>query len=126
MACAAALAFLALVCLVAPAPAATVASGGSHSLGIKADGTVVAWGDNSSLQATVPPGLTGVVAVAGGGSHSLALKADGTVVAWGGNYSGQCDVSGLNSVAAVAAGASHSLYLKTDGTVVARGDNDLG
>ena len=55
-----------------------------------ADGTVVAWGDNSQGQIGVPAGLTNVVAVAGGGAHSLALTADGAVVAWGANWDGQC------------------------------------
>jgi acyl dehydratase len=43
---------------------------------------VVAWGDNSYGQTTVPEGLTQVVAIAAGVHHSLALKVDGTVVAW--------------------------------------------
>ena len=119
----------------------------SHSLALKSDGTVVAWGDNSSGQLgdgtttnhTTPvavPGLTGVVAIAAY-SHSLALKSDGTVVAWGGNYSGQLGdgttssrynplaVPGLTGVVAVAA-AGHSLVLKSDGTVVAWGSNYAG
>ena len=73
-------------------------------------GTVVAWGDNSSGQATVPGGLTGVVAIAAGGSHSLALKSDGTVVAWGSNGHGQTTVpAGLSHVIAIAAGDEFSL-----------------
>jgi hypothetical protein len=36
-----------------------------------AAGSVVAWGDNSSLQSSVPSGLTNAIAVAGGTSHSL-------------------------------------------------------
>ena len=61
-----------------------VAAGGIHSLALKADGTVAAWGYND--QRPVPtclPGLSGVVAVAAGATHSLALKADGTVVGLG-------------------------------------------
>jgi len=53
---------------------------------VRADGTVVAWGDNSSGQAQPPAGLTGVAVVAGGGVHSLALRVDGTIAAWGGNW----------------------------------------
>jgi hypothetical protein len=52
-----------------------VGAGDFHSLALKSDGTVVAWGDNSSGQATVPAGLSGVTQVAAGGYHSLALDA---------------------------------------------------
>jgi hypothetical protein len=52
----------------------------------------VVWGNNSNGQATVPAGLTNVIAVATGSFHSLALKNDGTVVAWGGNGSGQTNI----------------------------------
>ncbi|HEV2394743.1 MAG TPA: immunoglobulin domain-containing protein [Verrucomicrobiae bacterium] len=84
-----------------------------------AAGTVVAWGDNSSLQSQIPINLTNIVAVAGGVSHSVALKADGTVVAWGNNLSGQTNVpSNLASVAAIAAGATYSMALQSNGNVV--------
>jgi len=84
----------------------TGSAGGSHSLALAADGTVAAWGLNSSgqlgnsstTQSTVPVAVTTssgalvgktVVAVSGGGSHSLALCSDGTVAAWGLNGNGQ-------------------------------------
>jgi len=60
-----------------------IAGGGAHSLALKSDGTVVAWGNNSRGQTNVPAGLTGVVSIAAVLYHSLALKSDGTVVAWG-------------------------------------------
>jgi hypothetical protein len=103
-----------------------VAAGHVHSLALKGDGTVVAWGCGGGTdwgQCSVPGGVT---AIAAGASHSLALRSDGTVVASGcgdpgGNY-GQCSVpSGLTGVTAIAAGQSHSLALKGDGTVVAWG-----
>ncbi len=104
-----------------------IAAGGSHSLALKSDGTVAAWGGGTQLsygQVNVPTGLTDVVAIAAGGSHSLALRSDGTVVAWGGNFSGQTNVpTGLSNVVAIAASAAHSLAVKTDGTVVGWGYN---
>jgi len=84
-----------------------IAGGGLHSLALRADGTVWAWGSNRNGQigsgtscastdracaSTTPvqvPGLRHVVAIAGGGEHSLALTAAGTVWAWGANGSGQ-------------------------------------
>lgn len=101
-----------------------VAAGGSHSLALRSDGTVAAWGNNTAGAANVPTGLSNVVAVAGGGAHSLALKGDGTVVAWGNNASFQTNVpAGLSNAVAIAAGDLFSLALKSDGLVVGWGKN---
>ena len=81
--------------------------GGSQSLALTGDGTVVAWGAT-----TAPAGLTGVTAIAAGWWHTLALKADGTVVAWGDNSANQATVpAGLTGVTAIAASTYHSLAL---------------
>ena len=100
-----------------------VAAGGSHSLGLKADGSIVAWGFNGLGLCDVPVPNTGFVAVAGGGGHSLGLKADGSIVAWGaiGTVAdhGQCNVPEPNSgFVAIAVGDMHSLGLKADGSIV--------
>jgi hypothetical protein len=96
-------------------------AGSSHCVGLKADGTVVAWGKPRSA-CEIPLGLTEVIAVAAGESHSLALRRDGTVAAWGANKSKQRDVPiGLADVVAIAAGKSHSLALRRDGSVVSWG-----
>ena len=123
-----------------------VVGGRYHSLALKEDGTVWAWGDNFYGQLgdgtfdnkTIPvqvSELTGVKAIAGGGYHSLALKEDGTVWAWGSNRKGQLgngtyedsaisvQVSGLSGVKAIDGGVCHSLALKEDGTVWAWGEN---
>ena len=55
-----------------------IAAGLNHSLALKADGTVVAWGFNPDGQSTIPAGLTGVISIAAGGNFSLALT-DGAV-----------------------------------------------
>jgi hypothetical protein len=69
-----------------------VAAGGSHSLGLKTDGSIVAWGDNSSGQTNVPSPNSGFVGVAVGYGHSDGLKDDGAIVAWGHNFEGDGDV----------------------------------
>ena len=107
-------------------PPLAIAGGSSHSMALKGDGKVAAWGRNVEGQTTIPVGLSNVVAI-GGGSHSLALKSDGTVVAWGYNGYGQANVPlALSNVVAIAAGGSHSLAQKNDGTVVAWGFNLYG
>jgi uncharacterized repeat protein (TIGR01451 family) len=127
-----------------------LAAGDMHSLVLKNDGTIWAWGDNqmsqlgngSTLDSPIPvqvSGLTSVTEVAGGmGTFSLALRSDGTVWAWGLNGQGQLgdgtlitrsvpiQVTGLTGMTAVAGAQNHSLALKSDGTVWAWGDNDLG
>ncbi len=129
-----------------------IASGGAHSLAVKSDGTVRAWGANNDGQVgsgssntthftpVQVSGLTNVKAVAGGAFHSLALKNDGTVWAWGYNAEGQLGdgtntswstpvkVGGLSNVVAISADGSgnHSMALKSDGTVWAWGENGAG
>ena len=88
-------------------------AGWDHSLGLKSDGTIVAWGDNDYGQCNVPSPNAGFVAVAAGGYHSLGLKSDGTIVAWGCNGDGQCNVPSPNAdFVAIAAGGYHSLGLR--------------
>ncbi len=78
----------------------TLTASAFHSLALKSDGTVWAWGwngygqlgDGTTTSRYTPvqvSGLTGVVAIAAGYYHSLALKSDGTVWAWGRNVYGQ-------------------------------------
>jgi hypothetical protein len=87
----------------------------------------VAWGDNQYGQATVPVGLSGVVAVAAGWHHSVALRADGSVVCWGRDEFGATSVpAGLPPVSDVRAGAGHTLVRLRDGTARAWGLNTDG
>jgi len=128
-----------------------IAASSEHTLTVRSDGTVWAWGSNSSGQlgdgtyksqtSPVPvSGLNGVISVAAGERHSLALKDDGTVWVWGYNSKGLGDgsldswppkttpvtVSGLTGVVAIAARNDFSLALKSDGTVWAWGGNSYG
>jgi alpha-tubulin suppressor-like RCC1 family protein len=126
-----------------------ISAGGDHTLARPADGTVWAWGDNSSGQLgdgtlTNRPSpvqvaaLSGIAKVSAGANHSLALGADGRVWAWGANVQGQLGsgtfgespaptvVGGLPSTVAISGGGQHSLALANDGTVWAWGDNSSG
>jgi hypothetical protein len=104
-----------------------IAAGGYHTVALKRDGTVVAWGYNNEGQTDVPAGLSGVMAIAAGGWHTVALKSNGTVVNWGYDDYGQTNIPvGLSNVRAIAAGSLHTVALKRDGTVVAWGWNYYG
>ncbi|HXJ61792.1 MAG TPA: chitobiase/beta-hexosaminidase C-terminal domain-containing protein, partial [Verrucomicrobiae bacterium] len=104
-----------------------VAAAYTHSLALLADGTVVAWGDDTYGKATVSQGLSSVIEIAAGTWHSMALKADGEVVAWGQTEFGQTPAPpGLSDVVAIAAGDHHSLALKRNGQLVAWGLNLYG
>ncbi|THF77060.1 RCC1 domain-containing protein [Cohnella fermenti] len=101
-----------------------ISAGADHSLLIKPDGTVVAWGNNVAGRTEVPSGLKDVTAVAAGFGHSLALTADGVVVAWGNGGNGRTAVPAeatSGEVTAIAAGGSHSLALLSNGTVIGWG-----
>ena len=109
-----------------------IAGGVVHTVALKSNGTVVAWGWNGHGQISVPPGLSGVTAIAAGYNHTVALKNDGTVVAWGEVFAGgdsfvpAAAPAGLNGVIAIEAGWNHTVALKSDRTVVAWGWNGAG
>ena len=104
-----------------------IAIGFYHTVALKSDGTVAAWGYDYYGQIDVPNSLTDFTAVAAGGYHTVALQSDGTVVAWGWNNYGQTTVPAfLSGVVAIAAGAYHTVALQNDGTVLAWGYDDEG
>lgn len=78
-------------------PKDTIASGCRHTVGLKADGTVMAVGDNIYGLCNVS-GWRDIVAVAAGCAHTIGLKSDGSMVAVGDNEYGQCDVSGWHDI----------------------------
>jgi len=102
-----------------------IAAGALHTVGLRADGTVLAVGWNLYGQCNVGD-WTNIVQVAAGEDHTVGLRSDGTVIAVGGDFYGQCDVGGWTNITEVAAGTWYTVGLKSDGTVVTAGWNYHG
>lgn len=126
-----------------------VAAGNYFSLAMRDDGTLWAWGQNSSGQLgagtntslPVPVAVAGVsnaIGIAAGRDHALAALADGSVVAWGENGEGQLGdgsrtdrftpvtVPGLSNVVGVGAGIYQSFAVDASGRLWAWGDGTYG
>jgi alpha-tubulin suppressor-like RCC1 family protein len=90
---------------------------------------VVAWGDGSLGQQTVPAGLNDAVAISSAMNHALALTATGGVRAWGTYNSGgvaQVPAEMVSDVVGVAAGWNHGLALRADGSPLTWGTTAYG
>lgn len=127
----------------------TVDAGKYHSIGLKSNGKLYAWGYNnygelgigSTTNVNSPKVIgkeTNWKGVAAGDYHNLAIKSDGTIWAWGNNSSGELgdgtytqktepqQVGTGRDWKEIAAGANHSLFLKANGTIWVCGKNDKG
>jgi alpha-tubulin suppressor-like RCC1 family protein len=89
----------------------------TNTVGLKADGTVIAIGNNEYGQCNVS-GWYDIIAISAGTQHMVGLKSDGTVVAVGNNSRNRCNVSDWHDIVAVSSGDEHTAGLKSDGTVV--------
>ncbi|PWU05575.1 MAG: RCC1 repeat-containing protein [Verrucomicrobia bacterium] len=121
-----------------------VASGNHHSILLRSDGTVWAYGkgekgqlgDGKNETSMIPvqvTGLTNILAIAAGGESSLAICSDGSVMTWGSNEFGQLGdgttddrprpvtVSGLPQIIATAPGEGQESMSKEERTICAMG-----
>lgn len=125
-----------------------VAAGGFHSLAVRADGTVTAWGSNEFGQlgdgtttdrsgAVLVPSFGGAASADGSLSFSIVVKSDGSVWGWGSSISGELgivdplvltprQIAGISNVEEVSAGWFHVVARKQDGTVWTWGANTAG
>ncbi len=102
--------------------AVSVKTSAHHTVILRSDGSVVAFGDNSFGQCDVSL-WKNVVAVEVGQYHTVALLEDGTVRACGNRDFDQCSVSSFENVIMISAGDYHTLALLANGTVKACGMN---
>lgn len=128
-----------------------VSAGENFSLGIKMDGTLWGWGQNSNklglgignlADQNLPVQIgtdTDWMTVSAGYVHSLAVKTNGTLWSWGNGQFGQLGNGIFNSATAnvtqvgtatdwleVSAGNRFSLAIKTNGTLWSWGLNSTG
>ncbi|MFH1228427.1 MAG: hypothetical protein V1701_11075, partial [Planctomycetota bacterium] len=130
---------------------AVIACGGSHTVAIKSDGSLWAWGfnifgqlgDGTTTKRTSPKfistGWAGAV-IACGYAHTVACKADGSLWAWGYNDNGQLGDGTTNQSttpklisdtgwagAVIACGTYYTIGIKADDSSLwAWGDNNYG
>jgi len=130
-------------------PWTMVAAGEEHTVALRADGTLWAWGynfygqlgDGTNIDRNVPTRIgsgTGWVFVAAGKWHTIAIDKTGVLWAWGANFNGQLGdgttaaksvptkIGAFTNWMSASAGATHTLAVRADGTLWAWGGNASG
>jgi len=93
-----------------------------HWVGLRANGTVVANGDNN----VGIKDWRDIVAISAGDRYTVGLKNDGTVLTVGVDCYGRCNIEGWRDIVAISAGERYTVGIKANGTVVAVGKNENG
>lgn len=88
----------------------------NHSVGVMADGTVVASGKNPDGQCNVQQ-WSKMLAVSAAAKHTVGLRSDGVVAAVGRDEEFQCRVNEAASVVAISVEEEYSVLLRTSGKI---------
>ena len=102
-----------------------ISAGGSHTIAVTVDGSVLSAGNNNYKQADVNE-WTDIISVSAGNAHTVGLTSDGAVIAIGSNRDGQCETNNWSKMVDIATGSSHTVGLKRNGMVFAVGLNKSG
>jgi alpha-tubulin suppressor-like RCC1 family protein len=97
--------------------ALAIGGGDAHSLALRADGTVAAWGTAGYGVTNVPAIATNLIAISAGATHNLVLNASRKVISWGSLNSPPAN---FTNFLAVSSGSAYSLGL-SNGTVAVWG-----
>jgi alpha-tubulin suppressor-like RCC1 family protein len=119
----------------------SVSAGTDHTLAIRSDKTLWAWGSNLVGQLIAPQfagqlvssptqvGTSSYVTVSAGNSFSLAITSDNKLISAGNNTNnqlGSSTFSNLNTWSKVVESTGHALAISSDGKLFAWGDNTGG
>ena len=115
-----------------------ISAGSTHSMALRRDGTVLAWGSNRFGQVgdgttvnrdrpVVVPGVRNAVSIAAGAHFSVVVLSDGTAMEWGATYTNPAPrrvpapLPGVRGAKSVVAGDGHAAALTETGSMITWG-----